>query len=69
MARETPTWGYTRIQGAFQNLGHRVAQSTIAKVLRAHGSVPFATDRCRGGPLTAADDFFTTEAWTIRTRA
>jgi len=35
MATEDPKWGYTRIQGALKNVGHRVARSTIASILKA----------------------------------
>jgi hypothetical protein len=38
MAAENRTWGYTRIQGALQNLGHEIGRGTIAKVLKAAGA-------------------------------
>jgi hypothetical protein len=71
MAEENPRWGYTRIQGALKNLGHRVGRSTIARILRADG-IPPAPDRptswqtflrAHWGEVAAAD-FFTTEVWT-----
>jgi putative transposase len=73
MAHENPRWGYTRIQGALKNLGHRVARSTIATILRAHGIPPSAERpmswhaflRAHWGALMAAD-FFTTEVCTVR---
>jgi putative transposase len=40
MAEENSTWGYTRIQGALKNVGHRVGRSTIARILKAHGVSP-----------------------------
>jgi putative transposase len=73
MAMENPAWGYTRIQGALNNLGHDVARSTVATVLKAHG-IPPAPDRptswrtflrAHWGEIAGAD-FFTTEVWTPR---
>jgi putative transposase len=40
MATENPAWGYTRIQGALKNLGHDVARTTVAKVLKDNGIPP-----------------------------
>ena len=73
MARENPTWGYTRIQGALKNLGHRVGRSTIARILRAEGIPPgrqrpmtWRTFVQAHWPVLVAADFFTTEVWTVR---
>ena len=40
MARDNPNWGYLRIVGALQNVGHKVARTTIANVLMRHGLEP-----------------------------
>ena len=71
MAGENPSWGYARIQGQLKHLDHRVARSTIAKVLQEHGIKPspdrpmrWATFVRSHANLIAAADFFTTEVWT-----
>ena len=73
VAEENPTWGYTRIQGALNNVGHRVGRSTIARILKAHGVSPVPARptswqtflRAHWGAIAGAD-FFTTEVWTWR---
>jgi putative transposase len=73
MTTENPSWGYTRIQGALKNLGHRVARSTIATILKQHGVPPRderptpwrAFLKAHWDAFVAAD-FFTTEVWTTR---
>ena len=73
MATENPSWGYTRIQGALKNVGHRVARSTIAAILKANGIPPsgerpttWRTFLRAHWPALVAADFFTTEVWTAR---
>lgn len=73
MAEENSSWGYARIQGALRHVGHRVARSTIAKVLKEHGIGPsperplsWATFVRTHAHLIAAADYFTTEVWTVR---
>jgi hypothetical protein len=71
MAEENPTWGYTRIQGALKNVGHRVGRSTIRRILKAAGLPPVPQRptswqtflRAQRGAISGAD-FFTTEVWT-----
>jgi putative transposase len=73
MAKENPTWGYTRIPGALKNLGHHVGRSTIARILRTQGISPVPERptswqtflRAHWGAIAGAD-FFTTEVWTWR---
>ena len=73
IATDNPTWGYTRIQGALKNLGHRVGRSTIARILHAHGLPPvperptsWQTFLHAHWEAIAAADFWTTEVWTCR---
>jgi transposase InsO family protein len=65
--------GYTRIQGALKNVGHRVGRSTIRRILNAAGLPPVPQRptswqtflRAHWGAIAGAD-FFTTEVWTWR---
>jgi transposase InsO family protein len=73
MATDNPQWGYTRIQGALKNVGHRVARSTIASIIKAEGLPPrgerstaWNTFLRAHWPALVAADFFTTEVWTGR---
>jgi putative transposase len=73
MARENETWGYTRIKGALQNLGHKIARNTIKRILQEHGIDP-APERGRRMPwakfikahlgVVVGMDFFTVEVVT-----
>ena len=75
MARENPRWGYTRIQGALSNLGHKVGRSTVANILTRNGIDP-APERGKRTTwsqflkahwnILAAADFFTVEVWAPR---
>jgi len=75
MASENRRWGYTRIQGALSNLGHRVARGTIANILKREGIEPAPTRGTRTPwsvflkahwrSLVAAD-FLTVEVWKAR---
>ena len=73
MARENRSWGYTRIQGALENLRHEVGRSTIAKVLKEAGLDPAPERQKRTTwkeflrshfAVLAAADFFSVEVWT-----
>jgi transposase InsO family protein len=75
MARENSDWGYDRIAGALENLGHRVSDQTVGNILRRFGIPPAPKRRQQ---ITWADfirshlavlagiDFFTIEVLTWR---
>ena len=73
MAEQNPSWGYTRIRGALQNLGHELGRSTIKRILDEHGidpapergtRTPWATFLEAHWGAIAATDFFTVEVLT-----
>src|SRR5216684_2205283 len=75
MAHDNPGWGYTRIQGALGNLGHRVGRGTVANVLKRSGIEPsperskrttWSTFLKAHWKVLAASDFLTVEVWTGR---
>ena len=75
LAKENPAWGYDKIQGTVENLGHVISSTTVADILKRNGIVP-APERGRTTSWRtflkahwesiAACDFYTTEVWTPR---
>jgi transposase InsO family protein len=71
MARENPRWGYTRIRGALDNLGHEIGRNTIQRILLENGFDPIRRRgmswetflRAHWGAI-AATDFFSVEVIT-----
>jgi len=70
MARENPSWGYTRLRGALKNVGHGVGRNTIKRILQEQGIDRAPTRKRRYSWETfirahfgaiAAADFFTVE--------
>jgi transposase InsO family protein len=75
MARDNPTWGYTRIRGALANVGIDLGRSTIARILEEAGLTPAPErgERTRWSTFLkshwhslAAADFFTVEVLSLR---
>jgi putative transposase len=73
MAMENRDWGYLRIRGALSNLGHELARSTIATILKRNaiepapqrvGKTTWKEFLTRHWSQIAAADFFTVEVWT-----
>ena len=72
MAKENPSWGYTRIRGALMNLDIQVGRGTIRRILKDHLIEPAPV---RGRRISwsmflklhwrglAASDFFSVEVW------
>ena len=40
IAKENPTWGYDRIQGALANVGQEISETSVANILKEHGIEP-----------------------------
>jgi transposase InsO family protein len=73
MARENPTWGYTRLRGALKNVGSDLGRSTIQRILKEHGiepaplrgkTMPWKTFLKAHWGAIAAADFFSVEVLT-----
>jgi putative transposase len=75
LARENPAWGYDRIAGALDNLGHSISDQTVGNILRRFGIAPAPKRRQHTNwadfirshmAVLAGIDFFTVEVLTWR---
>jgi putative transposase len=75
MARANPSWGYTRLRGALENIGIDLGRSTIQRILAEYGiepaplrgkTLPWKTFLKAHWGAIAAADFFSVEALTVR---
>ena len=73
MANENVSWGYDKIAGAVQNLGHAISDTTVGNILKRHGIEPvrererstsWSTFIKAHWDVLAAIDFTTIEVWT-----
>lgn len=74
LAEENATWGYWRIAGELEKLGHAASKSHVRDVLKRHGIPP--TPNRKGlswkqfieshMDVIWAADFFTEEVWSLR---
>ena len=74
MARENPSWGYTRLRGALKNVGLELGRSTFARILKEQGiepapirgkTMPWKTFLKAHWGAIAAADFFSVEVLTV----
>ena len=72
-AKENPTWGFDRIQGALSNVGYHISDTTVGNILKAHGVEPAPARQHTGSWSTflkshwnvlTAIDFTSVEIWT-----
>jgi putative transposase len=54
-AKEDPTWGYDRIQGALANVGYCISDTTVGNTLKQHGIEPAPNRERLGGLLRYCD--------------
>jgi transposase InsO family protein len=72
LAAENPTWGYRRIHGELTDLGHRLASSTVWKILKTNGINPapkrsdITWSQFLHSQAAVACDFFTVDTALLR---
>ncbi|MEM1221825.1 MAG: integrase core domain-containing protein [Verrucomicrobiota bacterium] len=73
-AEENPTWGYSRIQGALENIGYKICEATVANILKAACILPAPEHMKKSSwkqfvrshmATMCVADFLTTEVWTM----